>query len=57
VSDKQLAIPGLEPPPEPAKKPKLSTSKNRDDLEKRVRCLELEVTLIRIQLEGDKDHE
>ncbi len=50
---KQIPIPGLEPPPEPAKKLKASTQERIASLESRVLRLELELTLFRIQVEGD----
>jgi len=49
---KQIPIPGLEPPPE-LKKPKASTQERIASLESRVLRLELELTLLRIQMEGD----
>lgn len=53
---KQLTIPGLELSSSPPKKPKVSTQEKIASLEKRVLSLELETTLIRLQLEDAKDH-
>ena len=52
---KQIPIPGLEPPPEPAKKPKAGTWDRIASLETRVLRLELELILLRIQMEGNRD--
>ena len=52
--DKQLSIPGL-PVPKPKSK-KLTAEERLASLETRVVSLELELTLLRIQLEDTKDH-
>ena len=49
ILDKQLSIPGL-PVPVPKSKP-LTHDERIATLESRVLCLELELTLIRLQLE------
>ena len=50
---KQLPIPGLEP----SKRLECVTDKERiTQLEARVLNLELEVALLRIQMEGEKEH-
>ena len=54
MSNRQLSIPGL---PVPKPKVKKSTTEERvTNLETRVLTLELELTLIRLQLDGDKGH-
>ena len=53
--DRQIPIPGLEPP-----RPKPKPANIRQSvklLEQRVTQLEIELTILRIQLNGDKDHE
>ncbi|MBA7643616.1 hypothetical protein ES703_51347 [subsurface metagenome] len=54
MSSKQLTIPGM-PPPSPPKPKKLGTQQRIANLESHLFQLELEFTLLRIQL-GDKDH-
>lgn len=57
MTDKQPAIPGLEPPTA-IERPKLTLRDQVSQLQDRVLKLELEVSLLRILLEkGDKDHE
>lgn len=53
---KQLTIPGLEFTPSLPLKPKACTRERIASLENRVLRLELELTLIRLQLDGDKEH-
>jgi len=58
--DKQLQIPGLEilapkPPPYPSPRP-LNIQQQIADLQDRVLQLELELTLLGIQISEDKDH-
>jgi len=56
MSNKQLSIPGL-PVPEPKlEKLKASTKERLANLESRVLALELDITLLRLQLDEDKDH-
>ena len=52
---RQMSIPGLEPPPAPPKPRPTNIRQQITDLQDRVLRLELELTLLRIQLEGDKD--
>ena len=54
--DKQLSIPGLPLPGPKLEKPKAGTKEKLANLEFRVLALELELTLLRIQLEDTKDH-
>ena len=54
MPSKQLTLPGM-PPPSPPKPNKLSAQQRIANLESRVLKVELELTLLRIQLEGDKD--
>lgn len=57
MSSKQLTIPGLEPfnRAKPSKRLECVTDKERiAQLEARVLTLELELTLLRIQVEGEK---
>jgi len=57
MSSKQLIIPGLEPPATPKLKRPLNLQQQIAQLQDRVLKLELELTLLRVQLEkGDKDH-
>ena len=53
--DRQMVIPGMESlvPPKPKPKVKLSICQEMAELQRRVLRLELDVTLLRIQLEGD----
>ncbi len=54
AANQRLEIPGM-PPPSPPKPKKASVQRQIADLESRVFQLELETTLLRMQL-GDKDH-
>ena len=56
MADKQLTIPGLEPPPAPPKPKPANIRQQIANLQDRMLQLELEFTLLKIQLEGDKDH-
>lgn len=51
MSDKQLTIPGLEPPVKTPKKPANQLEKRVANLEARVLALEVENTLLNIDLE------
>ncbi len=53
--DRQMVIPGMESlvPPKPKPKVKLSIRQEMAELQRRVLWLELDATLLRIQLEGD----
>lgn len=56
MSNKQLSIPGLPTPGPKIEKPRVSPKERLANLESRVLALELDVTLLRIQLEQEKDH-
>ena len=53
---RQMSIPGLEPPPAPPKTRPTNIRRQITDLQDRVVQLELDLTLLRVQLEGDADH-
>jgi len=57
MRSKQPTIPGLEPPVTPLKAPTPNSYKKRIGvLEARVLNLELEITLLTIQMKAGKDH-
>lgn len=56
MSDKQLVIPGLELPATPKLKRPLNLQQRVKLLEQRLTQLEIELTILRAQLDGDADH-
>lgn len=55
MAGKQMVIPGLPPPAPPKPKP-VNIRQQIVGMESRMRRLELDLTLLRIQLDGDKEH-